>query len=156
MEREPAVGLFRSQFIRALPEVLSFSSPRMYEKTGNMKNLRYSKGQTPSSLRRLMSVKLGKNPMGFGGQGWARREMQLLCSEGQGMRIGDEGVVLGWWSAPSCLLPSLLGCGCCFFHPTFQPILPGVENWFATWYNAELNNNHNSHINWSFPWNLHG
>lgn len=78
-----------------------------------------------------MSVKLEKQNMDFGGQAWARREMWLLCSEGQGMRVGGEGVVLCCWSAPVCLLPLLLGCGCCFFHPAFQPMLPGAENWFA-------------------------
>jgi len=79
-----------------------------------------------------MNVKLGKQNVNFGGQVWTRREMWLLCNEGQGMRTDDKGVVPGWWFVPACLLPLLLGCGCCFFRPTFQPVLSGVENWFAS------------------------
>lgn len=32
---------------------------------------------------------------------------------------------------PSSLLLLFLDCGCCFFHPSFQPTLLGVENSFA-------------------------
>lgn len=58
------------------------------------------------------------------GQGGDVSALQWGARDEVWWRSGCPGLVVG-------LLPLLLGCGCCFFYPTFQPVLPGVENWFA-------------------------